>query len=952
MAKKELIVKLILSADQFSRTFDASVKKAKGFRQAMGKIGRGMTTTVTAPIVAMGTAALKVSIDFEDAFAGVKKTVTATGSQFAKLREGILDLSKRTPIAATEIARVAEVAGQLGVKAGDLLSFTETMLQLGVATNLTAEQAAINLSRFANVVDLPREKLANLASAVVVLGNNFATFEDEIVELTTRLAGAGDTVKLTEAQILAFATAMSSVGIRAEAGATAFTKAIVGIASDVALGGEKLSKFAAVAGQTAQEFSVAFRKNAGEAIASFIQGLDQLEGPAKFKVLKDLGLDGARVQQVFLRLSGASEILRAALDQSSQGWATADAQVVEFGKKVDTTGSQLKILVNRIRAVGIELGDKLAKPLNDVVQKIAGWIDSFQKLHPAVKTAIGVVVGLAAAIGPLALLISGVTKAIAGLKIAITFLAAHPLVALVAGIALVVVALGVWISESEMAQLSIKKIWAGIQLTFAVATDAIVKRIAFVLGWIPKIGKALEELSEKTGKFREVALLEYGKVAFATKKLERQTKKTGKSVKGALTDMGEVAVKTGKKIGEMAEEAKKSLKPLEDVAKKAREIFKGALVKESVSLEDELNKITLVADAFGEQNLDLAKKVDVARRAIEKMIRLGASPFSREVQFAKKRWEEFSKALAAQKKSDTINKITEDFHKAIAGIKFATENLGEGHLEAAAKVDAVKEALRGLAAQGITTGPQIDLLKEKLRAFVEELQSSDEIQRDLLIENAGAWGEWFSTMSEKFSSLGDVIRGVGDIVFDAFQNIAASVGDSLGDALVFGESFADAMSNAMKRMAANFISSLVNLATQLVIFWALSKLGFKTMFGASLATQSGRTYAAAFASVVEALPWPFWMVVAPFVATNATLAMAQTATGFASFSAAEGGIATRPMFGLFGEAGPEAFIPLKHFRNRLGGPTAVYLQIDGRTVAKAVQENWGDTLSIRLGGAY
>ena len=44
--------------------------------------GRGMTRYLTTPIVALGTTAIKASIDYESAFASVRKTVDATEQEF------------------------------------------------------------------------------------------------------------------------------------------------------------------------------------------------------------------------------------------------------------------------------------------------------------------------------------------------------------------------------------------------------------------------------------------------------------------------------------------------------------------------------------------------------------------------------------------------------------------------------------------------------------------------------------------------------------------------------------------------------------------------------------------------------------------------------------------------------------------------------------------------------
>lgn len=68
------------------------------------------------------------------------------------------------------------------------------------------------------------EDYDRLGATIVDLGNNFATTEADIVEMATRLASTGAITGKTEPQMLAIATALSSVGIEAEAGGSAISK--------------------------------------------------------------------------------------------------------------------------------------------------------------------------------------------------------------------------------------------------------------------------------------------------------------------------------------------------------------------------------------------------------------------------------------------------------------------------------------------------------------------------------------------------------------------------------------------------------------------------------------------------------------------------------------------------------------------------------------------------------
>src|SRR5690606_31115820 len=134
--------------------------------------GKNYTMKVTAPIVAGGTAAFKAAMDYESAFAGVRKTVDATEEELAQLSKGIREMAKELPASATEIAAVAEAAGQLGIETENILEFTRTMIDLGEATNLTAEQAATQFARFANIVGMSQKDFDRLGSTVVALGKN------------------------------------------------------------------------------------------------------------------------------------------------------------------------------------------------------------------------------------------------------------------------------------------------------------------------------------------------------------------------------------------------------------------------------------------------------------------------------------------------------------------------------------------------------------------------------------------------------------------------------------------------------------------------------------------------------------------------------------------------------------------------------------------------------------
>src|SRR4051812_21166428 len=101
-------------------------KTIESFKKIRGKIKHAETA------IAAGLGmSVKTASDWESAFAGVRKTVSASEAEFADLESGIRNMSKELPASATEIAGVAEAAGQLGIETPNILDFTRTMIDLG-----------------------------------------------------------------------------------------------------------------------------------------------------------------------------------------------------------------------------------------------------------------------------------------------------------------------------------------------------------------------------------------------------------------------------------------------------------------------------------------------------------------------------------------------------------------------------------------------------------------------------------------------------------------------------------------------------------------------------------------------------------------------------------------------------------------------------------------------------
>ena len=364
-----------------------SGKKIKTFGEEVSKTGRELTTGLTAPLVASVGFITKAAIDYESAFAGVKKTVDETATvSYKNLSDGIRQMAKELPASAVEIANVAEVAGQLGIKAEDILTFSRTMIDMGESTNLSAEDAASSIAKIANILGLTSDEYKRFGSSVVDLGNNFATTERDIVEMTNRLAAGGKLAGLTAPEILGLATAMSSVGIEAEAGGTAMTQTLTAIGNAVSLttkdSADDLALIAKVAGTTSEEFQKAWKEKPAEALQAFIKGLNTAheQGANMDAILMKLGMTGIRQGNMLKSLALSSDKMSAAVARSNKAWKENTALTNEANKRYETTESQLKMFKNQVTDLAIEFGGPLLKALREGLTAAKPWIDTLAKM--------------------------------------------------------------------------------------------------------------------------------------------------------------------------------------------------------------------------------------------------------------------------------------------------------------------------------------------------------------------------------------------------------------------------------------------------------------------------------------------------------------------------------------------------------------------------------------------
>ena len=391
-------------------------KKMQTAGKSMSKIGDKVTRNVSLPIFGAGVAAVKMASDFESAFVGVMKTVDEADvpGGYDAIKQSIRDVANVLPATHEEIAGVVEVAGQLGIEGESLMSFSKVMIDLGETTNISAADAGVSLARFANITSMSQKDFDKLGSTIVDLGNNFAASESEIVNMGSRLAAAGDQIGLTQPQIMGMAAGLTSLGLEAEAGGSSFSKLMVRLKNAASTGNADLAKFAEVAGVSAGDFKKAFEEDAAGALLMFIEGIaktNEVSGGA-LMTLEDLGIKEIRMRDATLRAAGGFDVLNDALATADDAWVNNTALVEEAELRYQSSESQIRISLNKIKDDAIDVGAKLLPHVVNLAEGAAKLVDSFTQLSPQTQDFLIKMAGIAAISGPVLKTVGGVTQGV------------------------------------------------------------------------------------------------------------------------------------------------------------------------------------------------------------------------------------------------------------------------------------------------------------------------------------------------------------------------------------------------------------------------------------------------------------------------------------------------------------------------------------------------------------
>lgn len=399
----KLILQLVDMVTAPARTVHGSLGRLKRAEQQHAREmtamrGKMMDASGAAYVMARALMApIRAATDFESAMADINKVVDFENMPggLEKMGDDIVRLSQKIPMAATEMAKIVEAAGQAGMAGDELLQFAEMAAKVGVAFDVSAQEAGESLAKIKTALGLSVDETKDLADAINHLSNTSASSAPDLLNFMRRVGSVGKQYGFTKEQTLAFGSSMIAAGFQADVAATSFRnmgKALVR--------GESATKRQRGAFKTlgldAKKVAKSMQKDAVGTTNAVIAKIRELPKEVQASLLSDLFGDEARA---IAPLIENQKLLAGSLDEVASKAKFMNSSQKEFETRSKTTANAAILLRNKWDALSITIGSVLLPALNDlmseigpVIQAMAEWV----KAHPEateniIKLAVGIV---------------------------------------------------------------------------------------------------------------------------------------------------------------------------------------------------------------------------------------------------------------------------------------------------------------------------------------------------------------------------------------------------------------------------------------------------------------------------------------------------------------------------------------------------------------------------------
>lgn len=329
---------------------------------------------------------VKQAMQMEDAMAEIKKVVDFKNPTGLKEMEKALErMSLSIPMTADGLAKITAAAGQAGIAEEDLLRFTETAAKMGVAFDISAEEAGEMMAKWRSGMNLTQDQAESLADATNALSNNNAALAKQVGEALKRYGALGKVAGLTEKQTAAMAATIIGAGAEAEVAATGMNAFMRSLTKGGSMTDLQKAAFGNL-GFDALQLQKDVQANAPKTIFAVLDAIKtKLPKELQMQYLTAMfGEEGARAMGPML---ANTEKLRENFDLVANSEKFAGSMLNEFRSRSATTSNSLTLMQNALTYVSRAIGKPMLGPIREFSESmvqaatVAGdWINKNQSL--------------------------------------------------------------------------------------------------------------------------------------------------------------------------------------------------------------------------------------------------------------------------------------------------------------------------------------------------------------------------------------------------------------------------------------------------------------------------------------------------------------------------------------------------------------------------------------------
>jgi TP901 family phage tail tape measure protein len=376
---------------------NAAMDAARGRMFDSLAAGYALKTALTAPINA--------AANFESAMADVRKVVDfATEGEFTAFRNELLALSRQLPVSVEGLAQIAAAAGQAGIAQKDIIAFTEAAAKVGVAFDISADQAGDAMAKMMTGLGMTLPEVISLSDAMNHLSNAQASSAAEILDVVRRVGAMGKQYGFTAEQTAAFGSAMIASGAQTEVAATSF----MNMGRALTRGASATNRQKAALGQLGLEAGDVAKRMQTDAVGTTIQvmeAISKLPKEMQAAVSSDLFGDEARALGPLLT---NLPLLRESLGLVGDESKYAGSAFKEFAARSATFQNRMQTFRNVMSALSITIGNALLPVLTDmmariepIIDAVSKWIERNPDLTAGIISATAAIIGLRVALSAL-----------------------------------------------------------------------------------------------------------------------------------------------------------------------------------------------------------------------------------------------------------------------------------------------------------------------------------------------------------------------------------------------------------------------------------------------------------------------------------------------------------------------------------------------------------------------